>query len=134
MSKYYESSDDIRFKVKITHVLPFQINKNRTNSWINMPLPKRISIVFTPRGVLIKKYNKIIICIPYHDIGRYCICNNRMYFHWTISKDTVIYKNQDKFKKYFENNDFCILYMKSLCENPITEINYCMEYYKLKYI
>ena len=134
MLKYYESSDDIRFKVKITHVLPFQLNKNRTNTWINLPLPKYLSIVFTPSAILMKKYNKLIISIPYQDIGRYSICNNRWFFHWTISEKTIIYKNKDKFKKYFKNNDFCILFMKSRCENSITEFNYCMEYYKSKII
>ena len=41
-----------------------------------------------------QKNNKLIISIPYQDIGRYSICNNRWFLHWTISEKTIIYKRK----------------------------------------
>ena len=131
--RYFHCAENMRFKVKIMYALPYQINNNYKRKWVTIPIPKRISIVFTPRYLLIKKYNKKIISIPYNDIESWGNYNNRWSFRWMLTTETVIYKNSQKFERYFLKNDRCILYIVLRGKNNVSILNNTMNKYKSEF-
>lgn len=130
--RYFHCAENRRFKVKILYILPFQINSNNCTKrkWVTMPLPKRISVVFTQKFLTLKKHNKKIISIPYNDIERWGHYNNRWSFRWKLTTETVIYKNSKKFEKYFKRNDRCIMYITPRGKNDVNILNNTMNKYK----
>ena len=130
--RYYHDSQNKKYKVRIKRILPFSYKyRQNWHKWIRFPIPKRVSIVFTPDYLLFKRYNKKIIEIPYDDISRWGDHTGRYWnFTWHLSLNTKIYKSENRIRAYFDLYKSCIVYLYPLSEVVRMEFNNNMNYYK----
>ena len=131
-NKYVYNNKDRKFKVYIKSIVPTKTHMDYSiNHWDLIKLPKRLSIVFTDNFLILKKFNRKIIEIPYSDIinwGNYK--DNYWTFSWKLSEYTIIYNNYEKFLKYFKTHSMCIVYLKTRYRISTTVLNNTMNFYK----
>ena len=130
--RYYHDSQNKKYKIKIKRILPYEYKYYQNwHKWVKFPLSKRLSLVFTPDYLLLKRYNKKLIEIPYDDITNWGDHRCRYWnFSWELSPNTKIYKNEKRIKNYFNFYKSCIIYLYPRIRVPKMELNNTMNYYK----
>lgn len=130
--RYYHDGQNQKFKVRVKRILPapFRYSQN-WHKWVKFPLPKRISIVFTPDYVLFKKYNKKILEIPYDDISNWGDYGSKYWnFTWKLTDNTKFYINKNAYERYFNIYQLCIIYLSPTKQCEPKTFNNNMNNYK----